>query len=171
MSISIKPPIGNEVSFLPKENSPRTPHAAGVPVSNKGSVSPEKTLARLEAAYGEKKLKALGLIECTTCAERRYVDGSNDGSVSFKTPGKISPEASAAVVMGHEMEHVSNEKADAAAEDREIVSQSVSLQTAICPECGKSYVAGGTTRTVTKGTPQYEPSEELLKGVKLDRKG
>lgn len=125
----------------------------------------------LVQAFGEKKLKAIGMIECTTCAERRYVDGSNDAGVSFKTPGKISPEASAAVVMGHEMEHVSNEKASAIAESREIVSQSVTLQTSLCPECGKSYVAGGTTRTTTKSVPEYEPSKELLKGAKMDAKG
>lgn len=29
------------------------------------------------------------------------------------------------------------------------MQQTVSIQTAICPECGKIYVAGGTTRTVT----------------------
>lgn len=29
------------------------------------------------------------------------------------------------------------------------MQQTVSIQTAICPECGRIYVAGGTTRTVT----------------------
>jgi hypothetical protein len=170
MDVSIKPQIASPV---PQKNDGKfqgPPKATPVTISNRVPEGPENVLARLEATYGEKKLKAIGIIECVTCAERRYVDGSNDGSVSFKTPGKISPEASAAVVMSHEMEHVSNEKASAAAEDREIISQSVTLQSAICPECGKSYVSGGTTRTVTKGTPQYEPSEELLKGVKFDQK-
>ena len=37
----------------------------------------------------------------------------------------------------------------AAREDRKVVSQNVSYQTAICPECGDVYVSGGTTRTVT----------------------
>lgn len=127
-------------------------------------------LANLKAVYGEKKLKAMGIMDCATCAERRYVDGSNDGAVSFKTPGKIAPEASAAVVMSHEMEHVSNERADAAASGREVVSQSVSLHASICPECGISYVAGGTTRTVTRGKQEYQPPESLTKGVKLDQK-
>ena len=30
------------------------------------------------------------------------------------------------------------------------VSQSVTMHTEICPECGKAFVSGGTTRTVTK---------------------
>lgn len=170
MDIMIKPQTASAVQKQSNGKPQGPSKATPVTISSKVPESPESALARLEATYGEKKLKAIGIIECVTCAERRYVDGSNDGSVSFKTPGKISPEASAAVVMSHEMEHVSNEKASAAAEDREIVSQSVSLQTAICPECGKSYVAGGTTRTVSKGTPQYEPPEALLKGVKFDQK-
>ncbi len=39
-----------------------------------------------------------------------------------------------------------------------MVSQSVTYHTAICPECGKAYVSGGTTRTVTaaKSEPQAE---------------
>ena len=40
--------------------------------------------------------------ECQTCKNRKYVDGSNEGNVSFKTPGHISPESSGAVVMAHE---------------------------------------------------------------------
>lgn len=52
-------------------------------------------------------------------------------------------------VRGHEMEHVTREQAKAVQEDREVISQSVTMHTAICPECGKTYVSGGTTRTVT----------------------
>lgn len=86
--------------------------------------------------------------ECRTCAERKYQDGSNDPGVSFKTAAHISPEASAATVRAHEMEHVVRNQAKAAREDKEIVSQSVTLSTAICPECGTVYTSGGTTRTV-----------------------
>lgn len=94
-----------------------------------------------------------GKIECQTCKNRKYVDGSNDPGVSFKTPGHIDPQNSAAQVMSHEMEHVRNEKAEASSKNREIVSQSVKLQTSTCPECGKVYVSGGTTTTVTKASP------------------
>jgi hypothetical protein len=86
---------------------------------------------------------------CQTCKQRRYKDGSNDPGVSFKTPGYISPGSSAAVVAGHEQEHVAHAKAKAGAEDRRVVSQSVVLHYAVCPECHRSYVSGGTTKTVT----------------------
>jgi hypothetical protein len=103
-----------------------------------------------------KARKAAGLEECTACASRRYVDGSNDPSVSFKTPQNISPEASFSEVSAHEQEHVSNERANAHKEGKEIVSQSVVLRTSICPECGRSYISGGTTTTVTKGSNEKD---------------
>lgn len=92
--------------------------------------------------------------ECETCRERRYTDGSDDPGVSFKTPTKVAPEQAASAVRGHEMEHVSREQAKAQREDRRVVSQTVTYHSGICPECGDVYVAGGTTRTVTKGTSQ-----------------
>lgn len=52
--------------------------------------------------------------------------------------------------MAHEQEHVRNETAKASQENREVVSQSVTLQSSVCPECGKVYVSGGETRTVTR---------------------
>ena len=90
--------------------------------------------------------------ECQTCKERKYQDGSDDPGVSFKTPTQIAPEQAASAVRGHEQEHVVRERAKAQREDREVVSQSVTLHTAICPECGKAYISGGTTRTTTQGT-------------------
>ncbi len=93
--------------------------------------------------------KQIGEPECQTCAERKYVDGSDDSSVSYQVPTNISPQASKAAVLSHEQEHVINERADAEKEGAEVVRQSVSLQYSSCPECGKSYVSGGTTTTVT----------------------
>ena len=90
-----------------------------------------------------------GQIECETCKNRKYVDESGDSSVSFQTPTRISPEAAPALVAAHEGQHVSNERAKAAGEGRRIVSQSVSIETSICPECGRVYVSGGETRTVS----------------------
>ncbi|MBQ8647180.1 MAG: hypothetical protein IJ484_03445, partial [Oscillospiraceae bacterium] len=87
--------------------------------------------------------------ECKTCAERKYQDGSDDPGVSFKTPGHIDPDNAASVVRGHEQEHVVRERAKAAREDRKVIQQSVTLHTSICPDCGKVYVSGGTTRTTT----------------------
>jgi len=92
----------------------------------------------------------MGIRECETCSNRKYQDGSDDASVSFKSPGHISPEASASVVMSHEQEHVSNESVKARQSGRKVLYQNVSLQTSSCPECGKVYVSGGKTTTVTK---------------------
>lgn len=98
--------------------------------------------------------------ECQTCKERKYQDGSDDPGVSFKTPTNIAPNQAAAAVRGHENEHVVREQAKAQQEDRKVVSQSVTYHTDICPECGKAYVSGGTTRTVTKANNSeqvYQP--------------
>ena len=89
--------------------------------------------------------------ECQTCAERKYQDGSDDPGVSFKSATHLSPEEAAVAVRGHEMEHVVRNQAKAAREDRKVVSQSVIIHTDICPECGRVYTSGGTTRTVTSG--------------------
>lgn len=87
--------------------------------------------------------------KCETCAKRKYQDGSDDPGVSFKFATKVDPKAAQAAVRGHEMEHVVRERAKAKMEGRKVVSQSVTYHTGICPECGKFYIAGGTTRTVT----------------------
>ena len=71
--------------------------------------------------------------------------------VSFQTPTRVAPEQVASAVRGHEQEHVVREQAKARREDRRVVSQSVTLHSDICPECGKAYISGGTTRTVTAG--------------------
>lgn len=84
--------------------------------------------------------------ECQTCKERKYQDGS-DEMVSFKSAAHISPEASASTVRAHEQEHVSNAYRKAAKGGGKVISANVSLQRAICPECGRSYVSGGTTST------------------------
>lgn len=99
--------------------------------------------------------------ECQTCKNRKYQDGSDDPGVSFKSASKVGPEGAAAAVRGHEYEHVYRNRAKAAREGKEVVYQSVRIKTAICPECGDSYVAGGETTTVTKTKPEtVEPTEQ-----------
>ena len=98
--------------------------------------------------------------ECQTCKERKYQDGSDDAGVSYKTPTRIAPEQAATAVRGHEMEHVVRERAAAVREDRQVVSQSVTIHTAICPECGTVYVSGGTTRTTTAANPEAKQPEQ-----------
>ena len=95
--------------------------------------------------------------KCETCENRTYVDGSNESDVSFKTPGRIAPEAAASKVLAHEYEHVRNAYQEDSKEGKELVSVSVSLKTAICPECGKTYVAGGETRTTMRSGAEENP--------------
>lgn len=102
--------------------------------------------------------------ECQTCKNRRYQDESNDSSVSYQNPTKISSAAAASAVKAHEMEHVRNNQVKARQEGKEIVSQYVRIKTGICPECGDTYVAGGETVTVTRTVSENDkpiiPEEE-----------
>lgn len=130
----------------------------------------EKKIGNLQQRL--KKMRPTGERDdgkCETCENRRYQDGSNDPGVSFKTASKISGNAEAAV-RGHEYEHVNRNQAKAAREDKEIVYQSVTLSRAICPECGKSYVSGGETVTVTKDKRdnRFDVGLEKFEGEKGD---
>lgn len=118
-------------------------------------LSPEELDAEVEKSKSAQEVMEES--ECQTCKERKYQDGSNDPGVSFKTPTNVAPEQAAAAVRGHEQEHVVREQAKAQRENREVVSQSVTYHTAICPECGKVYVSGGTTRTSTRAV-QEQPT-------------
>lgn len=97
--------------------------------------------------------------ECETCSNRKYQDGSNE-MVSFKSAAHISPEAAASRVRSHEQEHVSNAYKKAAQDNGKVVNASVSIKTAICPECGRTYVAGGETRTQIKYYNEDNPYQQ-----------
>lgn len=113
----------------------------------------EKAENKPSAAGSSKDVQNDG--RCYTCENRRYQDGSDDSGVSFQQPTRVAPQAAASAVRSHEAEHVSREQSKAQREDRKVVSQTVQIHTAVCQECGKVYVSGGTTRTTTKGT--YTP--------------
>lgn len=100
--------------------------------------------------------------ECETCKNRKYQDGS-DEMVSFKSASHIAPEAAASAVRSHEQEHVSNAYKKAATGNGKVVQASVSIHTAICPECGRSYVSGGTTHTQIKYYNEDNPYQKDLK--------
>lgn len=102
--------------------------------------------------------------ECKTCKNRKYQDGSNE-NVSFKSASHISPSASAARVKAHEAEHVSNAYSKAAEKGGKVISAGVTIRTAVCPECGRTYTAGGETRTVIKYPNESNPYQKNRKSL------
>ena len=100
--------------------------------------------------------------ECQTCKRRKYKDGS-DEMVSFKSPRHVSPENAASAVRAHEQEHVANAYKKAARDDGKVICASVSIHTAVCPECGRTYVSGGTTRTQIRYYNEENPYQQDLK--------
>lgn len=137
----------------------------------KGELATAETLPtvgeRADGADGVEQTDKTNPSQCATCNERKYVDGSQDGSVSYQTPTHISPEQSASKVMAHEQEHVVNEKLYAKQEGREVLSQNVQIHQAICPDCGTSYVSGGLTTTVTAEKSQPVKSVQAKETEKL----
>lgn len=115
--------------------------------------------ARKTLPDGQKK-KAV----CQTCKNRKYKDGSNE-MVSFKSPQHISPENAASAVRAHEQEHVSNAYQKAASGNGKVVFAAVSIRMAVCPECGRTYVSGGTTRTQIKYYNEDNPYQQDLKNA------
>lgn len=127
-----------------EDNFGLNPLVQGMPgVSQVQGVNPTSSIEGEQTAG---KVQGAKKAECQTCKERKYQDGS-DEMVSFKAASHISPEDSASKVRAHEQEHVSNAFKKAAKGEGKVLQASVRLQTAICPECGRSYVAGGTTTT------------------------
>jgi hypothetical protein len=114
-----------------------------------------------------KKNEEIGPKECKTCHSRKYKDQSNDASVSFQSPTRVSPEMAAGDVAAHEQEHVRHNAEKAKSEGLKATSF-VQIQSAACPECGRIYVSGGTTTTYysQKQTTQGENG----KGVLIDTK-
>lgn len=88
--------------------------------------------------------------QCETCRSRRYKDDSEDSAVSFQSASKMTPSQASYRVRGHEMEHVRRERIKADNEGKRVVSQTVRILTDTCEECGKIYVSGGLTKTVTR---------------------
>jgi len=130
------------------------PYAAQGPQATDGKgVGPEHQIKP-----GKKSSPA----ECQTCKNRKYTDGS-DEMVSFKAPGHIDPNNAAAVVLGHEQEHVSNAYDKARNNNGHVERATVRLKTDICPECGRSYISGGETNTQIKYYNEDNPYQKDLK--------
>lgn len=131
-----------------------------IPTSNVSNVTPINTENNVENSAKVKQ------VECQTCKNRKYVDGSDEGDVSFKAPGHIDPGQSYATVMSHEQEHVANARQKTASADARLISATVSLKLAVCPECGRSYVAGGTTNTTIEYSESnpYDKDRKIIEG-------
>ncbi len=120
--------------------------------------------SRAFAFSSEKAAKRSGAVECETCSTRKYQDGS-DEQVSFKSAAHISPQAAASRVRGHEQEHVANAYDKAKKDGGKVIRASVAIHTAICPECGRTYVSGGTTTTQIKYNNESNPYQQQRKGA------
>ena len=115
-------------------------------------------LSKLEKTSDDKKSEETAAdikrrfdsFECQTCKNRRYQDQSDDAGVSFQSATHIDPSAAYSAVRSHENEHVARNKTEAEQNGQKIAFQTVTIHRAICPECGRSYVSGGVTHTVTK---------------------
>ena len=132
-----------------------------IPVSDMGYVSPTGAGNDVESSS---KVKP---VECQTCKNRKYVDGSDEADVSFKAPGHISPGESYSKVMSHEQEHVANARQKTAGnKNAKLLSATVSLKLGTCPECGKTYVAGGTTNTRIQYSEEnpYDKGRKVIEG-------
>ena len=150
----------------------------GTPLSNalQGKLNGAEREQELENMPGVEVEEAKSPFEvmedakCETCEKRKYQDGSDDPGVSFKTAQHVDPDVAQSAVRGHEQEHVTRERAEAEREGRKVVSQTVTYHTGICPECGRFYIEGGTTRTVT-AADNDKSEENKLTGEEEDDEG
>ncbi len=137
------------------------PVGAGSPAGNVEGTKPILNPGEdMQVSPGRKSSPA----ECETCKERKYQDGS-DEMVSFKSAAHISPQAAGAKVRAHEQEHVVNAYEKAEQKGGKVISCGVSIKTAICPECGRSYVSGGETRTAIAYPNEKNPYTKDIKAV------
>ena len=142
--------------------------AVGGGYSAYGSAAVSKPILNPNASETKAPGRVSSPAECETCKNRKYQDGS-DEMVSFKSAQHISPQSAPARVRGHEAEHVSNAYKDAAMNNGKVLQASVAIKTAICPECGRTYVCGGTTTTKIAYKNEDNPYEKDRKA--LQRQG
>jgi hypothetical protein len=79
----------------------------------------------------------------------------------------VSPQLAAGAVIAHEQEHVRHNQQKAEREGMKATS-TVTIHTAICPDCGKMYVSGGTTTTTFTAKQKLVDVGNEAKGTLLD---
>jgi ferredoxin-like protein FixX len=109
---------------------------------------------------GELKIEAEGIYECHACNNRYYQDQSSDGGVSMQAPTRLSIAEAPSAVMGHEREHQFRDRMSAEASGREVVYGNVQVHTSLCGECGRVYVSGGKSTTVTRAKDDGHEHEQ-----------
>jgi len=163
-------PVGriSTQAFAPAQANPLQQAAAagGTPVAAAaaGTASP----AGQSSPFGQipnllDRIKGAIKKECQSCKNRQYQDQSNDSGVSYQTPTTIDPNQAGAAVRAHEQEHVGRAQAKAQREGRDVIRQSVIIKTSICPECGRVYISGGTTTTMTRKKAQEDDAGSLFR--------
>ena len=139
----------------------------------------DPTLSPQETKERDEKLVKMGLkekeydhhdptCECETCKRRKYMDGSNE-MVSFKSAQHMSPTEAATRVRAHEQEHVANAYDKAKKDNGKVLMAAVQIYTRVCPECGRTYVSGGTTTTQIKYYNEENPYQKDLKAQHHDQ--
>lgn len=160
--------LNNNNTYTPYSMAPISGISGYGQVTKIPAIQPQNETNKVIKNPNESHVKSAGRksspAECETCASRKYQDGS-DENVSFKTAQHISPEAAASRVRAHEQEHVNNAYSKAAKNNGKVISANVAIKTAICPECGRSYVSGGTTTTQIKYYNEENPYQKNLKAT------
>ncbi len=145
------------------QNAGREDPVAAVTADAAAAPEEERVIIRNPGESTEKRAgKKSSPAECEACKNRKYQDGS-DEDVSFKSPAHIDPNAAASRVRSHEQEHVSNAYKKASENNGKVMSCRVSIHTDICPECGRTYVSGGTTATQIKYYNEENPYQKEMK--------
>lgn len=144
------------------------PYYSNIYPASQGSMEDVKAPASASSANPDEIKKAgpkSSPEDCQTCKERKYQDGSDEANVSFKSASHISPDSAGSAVRAHEQQHVSNAYKKAAQKGGKVVNASVSIHTAVCPECGQTYVSGGTTNTTIKYSNEDNPYQKNRKAL------
>lgn len=155
--------IGAYQGFNPYLQNMPTRYPASENITNNNNNKIDGTKKTADADEIKKAGRKSSPADCQTCKERKYQDGSDETNVSFKAAAHVSPNAAGAAVRAHEQQHVANAYKKASQKNGEVVNASVSIHTAVCPECGRTYVSGGTTNTMIRYRNEENPYQKNQK--------